>query len=883
MKSCKFFFLLMICQMYISSVAQATTRNVSQNEAYMAVNRAFITRDVDYYLIDRNNSTYWEFFVDAEPMKGWQHECYIVHVPRTVNELDPITTTRFARQTPPDDNLIPLSEINRIGIRATEKPIVSINTNSIVNTSASQRTYAIILSGGYNKNMNYERYWNDCSFIYQTLIKKYFIPKNNISVIMSDGTNPAADMRTTSPYSYVSSPLDLDNDGVSDIQYAATKSNVQSVISSLNNTMQKDDHLFIFVIDHGGSVNGYDESFICLWGEDRIYDYELANMLSVLLAKGVNVNAVLGQCNSGGFIDNLSQAGCVVAAACNGSESSYACSNIPFDEFVYEWTSAVNQANHLGASVISDSDNNGHITMDEAFDYANSHDDCDETPQYSSNPRSIGEDLAFDNIAASVDLYIKDNNADTGKQPNLTTDKFWASPSIWVRNQDDNIYEHENPYYAQDHLASVVYVWVHNRGKEIYNTSNRWVHVYWAKASTALTTEAWKGRELYNNIVTGGHIYACPLNMDIAPGDSALVKTTWALPNILMEDTTETGGDKHHYCLLAKIMDTHIDDGYVPGVTYFNLKGDNNVAQKNVSIVPKTDLMKGINVFVRNISTSSKEYTLELKPLTTADEQIYSMAEIEMELTPKIYDAWSRGGFHSNSISHDPIAAPRKVKFTSKDSRLESISLNSSEFDRVTLKFDFSFIPVESQMYTLDLIQRNDSGEIIGGETFVVESPGIAFDTTRVEPIQLPGTGIRLTTDIEGDFNAKWRNVSGQVIGTDKTVIVNPTPDNNVYSVTALTEEGDLTTGSIALTPAIGIKSISVDNNYINIVFYKETESDNHYIIINSLSDVNMQSIYPIYIGDSDMQIDISSLQHGTYLVSYSADGQSINSVKFNK
>ena len=68
-----------------------------------------------------------------------------------------------------------------------------------------------------------------------------------------------------------------------------------------------------------------------------------------------------------------------------------------------------------------------------------------ENPQHKSNPISVGEDLAFNNLPEAVDLYIKDNNEDTGKEPNLTTDVFWDSPSIWVRNKADGIEEHEIP------------------------------------------------------------------------------------------------------------------------------------------------------------------------------------------------------------------------------------------------------------------------------------------------------------------------------------------------------------------------------------------------------------------------------------------------------
>lgn len=115
----------------------------------------------------------------------------------------------------------------------SHRPIVSFGQTNDIQQQSANHTQAIILSGGYNMANNYQRYWNDCSFIYQTLTKRYCIPKENISVLMSDGTDPAPDMRITNTYRYKSQPLDLDGDGLDDIQYAATRENVQAVLNGL--------------------------------------------------------------------------------------------------------------------------------------------------------------------------------------------------------------------------------------------------------------------------------------------------------------------------------------------------------------------------------------------------------------------------------------------------------------------------------------------------------------------------------------------------------------------------------------------------------------------------------------------------------------------------
>ena len=297
----------------------------------------------------------------------------------------------------------------------------------------------MIISGGYNKYSNYGRYWNDCSFIYQTLRNKYKIPKNNITLLIADGNDPADDMVKTDWTGYQSSPLDLDFDSLADLHLAATRTNVFNVLSSYAQSLTSEDHLFIYVIDHG-SYDNAGNSMICLWNQQYLKDYELAAKLDSINARSINV--LLGQCYSGGFVEELEANGRVVATACSGTEPSWACPDIPYDEFVYQWTCAVNEMDKDSVALASDKDDNGRVTMHEAFIWARKRDRQNETPQFSSIPLSVGEDLAFNNIPDAVDLYIRDNTLDTGKEPNTTTKKLFRSPDVYVRNQHDGLEVH---------------------------------------------------------------------------------------------------------------------------------------------------------------------------------------------------------------------------------------------------------------------------------------------------------------------------------------------------------------------------------------------------------------------------------------------------------
>lgn len=853
------------------------------DDALKLAKQYFQKYDADYFQkIDPYTNDYI-IYVDAEPMKGWPHKCYLVSVNKFTDMLTDFNEYKYA----PDGEYVALDVKNRYGAYSNIKPAVTKIASHINNPGAAQRTYALILSGGVNKNCNYERYWNDCSFIYQTLVNKYGVPKSNVFPIMADGANPAPDLKTPAG-TFKSQSLDLDFDGINEISMAATKANVRTVLSNLSEIMKKDDQLFIYVMDHGGTLDNKNRSFINLWGAEELHDYELALYLAPFTNKFVNVNVVLGQCFAGGFIDDLQKAGCVVAAACQGNESSYSCRSLPYDEFVYHWTCAVNEADCRKFPVNSDVDKNGYVTMKEAFEYAKAMDAQSlEHPQYSSTPESVGEDLAFNKVVHAVDLYIQDNPEDTGKQPNLTTDKFWISPSIWIRNKADGIYEHENPYYTQDHVAVTVYVRVHNRGKQDYLGGTQYVHVFWAKASTGFNNDAWMGNETHTNgEVTGGPL--TPTGIPRIPaGGYVDIPISWALPAHLLGSISDNGTEKHHFCLLAKILDTHKSPLY-DGSFAYNCKESNKDAQKNVSIITRADISKGSDVFIRNVYGKNQKYSLELIPRTSVDEEFFKVARFEMTMSDPIYNGWSQGGFMSNEISRPTSDTPKTVYFTSKNSRLEAITLSQHRFDRVTMKVRFHQMPVTKKEYTLDLIQRDEAGNIIGGETFIVKLEAMIIKPPTppvITPILKANGEVELSTDTDACEAIRWENNEGSIISERETVVVSPKhSDDNIYHVFTLTEDGNMSTASIELEPTIGIHSAVFDDMGSSMTIELLSEPiDTSYIIVTSLATgETMVKINPDG-HDKIFRIDTDSWNGGMYAVSYMDEGMLLDNVKVIK
>lgn len=289
---------------------------------------------------------------------------------------------------------------------------------------STNNKYAVIISGGSDPYNNWIRFWNDCSAMYKTLKTIYGFTDDHIYVLMSDGTDPGADRHLNND-TYDSSPLDLDNDGVNDVKYAATKANINTVINTLSSTLTPNDYLFIFSTDHGGTQSG---SHVCmyLWGES-ISDDEFAQQINKVQAGFIDI--VMEQCFSGGFIPYFAQDNRIISTACTASQSSYATSDNLYDEFVYHWISAVKGSTPNGTKVYADANNDGIISMQEAFNYAQTSDSKIETPQYNSTPNNLGQIISLNCTLSGPDVVYSTANYSVPNFPSGANVIWSISPS----------------------------------------------------------------------------------------------------------------------------------------------------------------------------------------------------------------------------------------------------------------------------------------------------------------------------------------------------------------------------------------------------------------------------------------------------------------------
>lgn len=675
----------------------------------------------DYYMIEDNDSVQWSLFVDPSPGCGWEHESYIATVPKVANRkvflLSPAALTSV--NCPPDCDMTMMASHVALRFDTDQKPTVAYGALSQEEQRAAIRTYAVILNGGINKNANHERNWNDCSFIYQTLVKKLGVPKDHIFVLMADGTDPSVDMRKYDE-SYASTPLDLDFDGLPDVQYAATLDNLRSVFSGLEPLMDVDDHLFFFVAGAGSTLNDANQtSFVNLWGEGKLSSFTLLQMINPLLKKQVTFNVVFGQSYGGGLVKGLSESGCVAMSATDAASCAVGASMLPYSSFLHKWTSAINRADSQGKAVDSDLNNDGCVTMYEAFQYAKG---SDTISQYFSSPDYLGRELSFGDLAETTNLYIKDNYEDTGVEPNGNAGCYWDSPSIWVRNQDDGIEKHEPVSYAANGANAYVYVKIHNNGKEVVGGTNRYLDVYWAFASTVVTNDTWLGNEFYTGYTTGGYVGRADIGA-IAPGDSSVVKVEWELPKNPYRLT-----ENLQFCIGAKM-----DGKTAPALSlsaftnqrpFIEPIGQRCHAVKSVSVVTPTNSLNGEITFVRNRGWTNQAYSLSLRPRTARDASLLSIASVEIVFDPVLFEIWKQGGRKTTGIREIVSSAgrPSTFRIISKNNSIDGVAFNNNQVGALKFIIRDPITGNTPPAYAYDLIQRDSENNIVGATAFISQS-----------------------------------------------------------------------------------------------------------------------------------------------------------------
>lgn len=764
---------------------------------------------------------HWLVFVDQMPEANWEHPCKYIYL-----KQEPGVSGFSAHVV---DSCLPPRGVDFHAYRLSDRSLhrMASPQNAFGNTHQggmifpggsdmkpgdvrdpfsfkfSRNTYAVIISGGENPESNASRYWNDCSFMYKTLIRKYGVPKENVKVLMSDGRSPGKDLNNglTEVPDLVSSPLDLDGDDRCDIDYSATKDTLQAVLADISGRMTDQDHLLVFVTDHGGYDETKDQSYISLWNNGRLYPDELASCF-----RGSNagyVSFILGQCNSGGFIPALKGSNHIVITACKENERSYSHHDFDCDhnEFLYNFTSALNRSDTYGNSVsaVSDTLPSGKVapvTLKKAFDYAFSKDYYNkgrnprlvETPQLWLLEKSTAEDLAIDTIPPTVYLYITRGNTtfqipeisgDSGDVPTLKNPfRFWTSSDIWLRNQNDGFvnWEYEMPKVTEANPKVYIYTRVGNRGVKEYQGNDAYLHTWWANSSVVLDMATWKGYR--DSTAVGGDVDYDRIKVKIKPGESKIIEYDYEFKRLRLEKAMQPG---FNMCLLSFI--TCEDENRAVPVTDSGIAkvwATDRLGQKNCFLIspkPSDPVVSDVLLFPPGWKDAVTLVFIKEKAASVAQPDV----EIKVNMQPDMGGSTQLKGFRRNKVNPQLVTMEGEVSYirgvTALPDRVGHLNLSASVVANMEI--------LNVQKRNVDVIALNEAtGEVLGGERFCITiSPRPKLEPYIEKVANSDGSVTLSAANLSESVSCEWYDESGNLAGTDASLTVNSVTSPGTYTL----------------------------------------------------------------------------------------------------
>lgn len=390
-----------------------------------------------------------------------------------------------------------------------QPPISGAETRSSVDVipmsrSANTSKWAVIISGGGDKEHNYFRYWNDCADIYSMLTGIYGYSDDHIVVLMSDGTNTAEDRRLYNGYD--SSPQDLNGDGIGDIDEKATISSIEATFTLLGNLVQPDDEVLIYTTDHGLSANGH--SYLLLWFNQTMSDTDFATQVNKI-TNLARVYVIMAQCYSGGFISELARTNRVISTSCDSTEVAYALSTDGIgpnhSRFGMYWYHSLRGYDAFGMPVNADlsiygGNGDNVVSFKEAFSYAdymiNSTWPGSQTPQYNSTPAYLGDLCTPYGMSLLNPQIIGSDNISTTASQSYSVSGIPSSASVTWSTTSNNIVL----------VSSGTSCTVSNTCTDVYSTASIKVTAVYSGVtrSTTKTIHLWKpGNNYADNYILG--------------------------------------------------------------------------------------------------------------------------------------------------------------------------------------------------------------------------------------------------------------------------------------------------------------------------------------------------------------------------------------------
>lgn len=499
--------------------------------------------------------------------------------------------------------------------------------------------------------------------------------------------------------------------------------------------------------------------------------------------------------------------------------------------------------------------------------------------EWIADPTNSNQPSLLAMIPTTLDLYIKDNLKDFGEEPNITSDILWNSPDVWIRNTNDEEEDHENPQYHPTE-SKYVYVRVRNRGCQTSSGEDE-LTVYWTKATTSASyPNSWNGSSTFSNGALQGNIIGTVTIPELESGEEIILELEWNnMPNPENYTNLEPGidlGGNWHFCLLA-IIDS--DDDSTSYSTSNLVKNNNNVAQKNITIIkPSSERISG-TIAVGNPTNQTTNFNLNfLADDAETGTLIFEEAEVRITLNDTLLTAWERGGKQRNNIVQ---IGSNALLVTRDNASLNNLIFNSNEIGTLNLKFNFLTQEVtEKEKYVYHVSQRYASNnEIVGGETYkIYKDPRALFFADAGNNISADkNESIILSAEsINEPAVYNWYDSEGNLIyeGADFTTSVEVTKTYKLEIIALADGYKDYAEVEVTLKPnAITTLYPNSTSNQVTVV-YKINEGDAAYLSVTGFYGSNVSNNYILDISQNDITLDVSNYPQGYYAVALIVNGQ---------
>lgn len=739
------------------------------------------------------------------------------------------------------------------------------------NIYSSSNEYAVIISGGADSSLNHERYWNHCAALYKTLVNIYHYDKSRIFVVFADGTNNGIDRHRLNN-SYDSSPLDFDNDGIADIQYAATRSNISLVFNTLQQNVTSEDNVFVFVTDHGGRRDSI--ATITLWHESGLSTSEFASEINKI-NHAKTINLCLVQCCSGGFISALSGPNRVITTSCKLTESAHSSYPYHYSNFCYHWLSAISGLTPEGNVVNADGNNDGFVSMYEAYVYARDRAiRNDEHAQYSSpiDP-NLGAYLTLGGVL-EYDLYTKDNEYDIGDEPEPHLMVGHAnSPDIWVRRWQDGGESHQS---ARQGRTNYVYAQVHNKGITS-SSENDTIQIFVKRASLGTTgwPNGWTkiGEKQIEPIQTNNTELIC------IPSD---FPTIGNIPyGLYCQDVS--------FALLSRIVSSKDNISFTESSNAIeNVRNNNNISYKNVVVSNAIwigDMV--VDMAIAAIDNLGDEpYFTNLicsSPQNESGKPLYEEAEIRMCFDAQLIHLWEE-----NEGTTDNMKRVDDTTFliTGPDAQLNDFVIPANYEGYMVMQINFltqEYTEKDKYEYVIDEYDPA-TGELQGSLTVMVDKTmrSYLFDAeTGDDLVVTKNSTVTVSAENIGE-NAiyNWYNAADSLIGSGENLSITASSTSKYKLEVIATADGYKDYDSIFVVTTLGkITGISPNpaNGQVTISYDLSSDVTSATIVIANATGQVLYSA-PLDVTQTTHTVNLQAIPTGQYTVRIEFQGSPLDS-----